>query len=124
MHKNILATLCAGLLALLPVAAGAQELTPEQVRLSYSAQGYIVDAPTQWTTGVTMLAIHAPHDEQPGWPAMRAFVFAEPVEQSYAQLLAGYSAPIWLDNVAVVRHDPTAFPVEPDCRPTPVEIRS
>jgi hypothetical protein len=37
---------------------------------------------------------------------------------------SGYSAPTWQDNVAIVRYDPTAFPPEPDCAPTTVDIRS
>ena len=75
--------------------------------------------------GVMMLAIHDPQDELPGWPAARAFIFTAPVDHSPAQILAGYGLPQWLeDNVAIVRYDPNAFPPEPDCRPTPVEIRS
>ena len=95
-----------------------------------------------------MLAIHDGTAEREGWPAMRAFVYAdedaaqsaqrrarvqdetrlnralEDPDNRGPQLLAGYGASVWRRNVALVQAssvgDVAAFPTEPDCAPDPV----
>src|SRR5438067_9953661 len=102
MFKHSLVAFAAAFIAAWPLAARAQELTPDQVRATWADQGYVVDAPSTWADGVMMLAIHDPQDELPGWPAARAFIFTAPVDHSPAQMLAGYGPPQWLeDNVAI-----------------------
>jgi hypothetical protein len=54
---------------------------------------------------------------------LRAFVFTDPAaaEQAHRadQLLAGYGAPLWNGNVALIQvsKNPAAFPQEPNCAP-------
>jgi hypothetical protein len=86
----------------------------------YVEAGWTVDAPVAWSDGVTLLSIHAPSGEQPGWPTMRAFIYSTGAPAT-TQLLVGYGLPEVFDNVAIVRFDPSAFPQEPDCV---VEVRS
>jgi hypothetical protein len=108
--------------ALWPAVANAQELTADQVRASFSAAGYSADAPVAYADGVTTLAVHA-GVETPGWPTVRAFVFADAAAARQAQgddqLLAGYGAPLWNGNVAIIQvsRNPAAFPAEPTCEP-------
>jgi hypothetical protein len=114
--------LIATFIALWPVAANAQELTPDQVRATFTSAGYTADAPLPFADGVQTIAVHD-GAETPGWPTLRAFVFADAAaaEQAHRadQLLAGYGAPLWNGNVALIQvsKNPAAFPQEPTCAP-------
>jgi hypothetical protein len=129
-------------------AEAGPDITAEQVHAAFSRGGYVVDAPTAWADGVVSLAVHTPGGERPGWPGLRVLVFPDLAAAAAAhqqaaardealrdkpsaagadrgpQLLAGYGATAWLRNVALIQlsgpDDPVAFPVEPDCSPTPV----
>jgi len=113
-----------------PAVANAQDLTADQVRASFSAAGYTADAPVPYAEGVATVSVH--HGvETPGWPTLRAFVFADAAAAQQAQgqdqLLAGYGAPLWNGNVAIIQvsQNPAAFPAEPTCEPileAPVKV--
>jgi hypothetical protein len=115
--------LVAAFVALWPVAANAQDLTPEQVRADFSAAGYVTDAPGVWASGVTTISVHDPNTERTRWPVVRAFIYSDAAAAEQArgaeQLLAGYGAPLWFGNVALIQVSRTsaAFPTEPDCAP-------
>ncbi len=115
--------LIAAFMSLWPVTASAQDLTPDQVRATFSAAGCATDAPIAWSEGVATVAVHDPVVEAAGWPVVRAFVYGDVAAAQQAhttdQLLAGYGVPMWWGNVALVQvsHDRAAFPAEPDCAP-------
>jgi len=115
--------LLAILVALWPAQpASTTDLSAEQVRSSFADAGYAVDAPIQYANGIATIAVHS-GVETPGWPTVRAFVYADPAAADLArksdQLLAGYGAPLWNGNVALIQvsKNPAAFPQEPDCMP-------
>jgi hypothetical protein len=116
----------ATLISIWPMAAPAQELSPAQVHSAFAEAGFAVDAPSAFASNVTSIAIHDPARERSGWPLLRAFVYADSAaaEQARAseQLLAGYGAPTWQGNIALMQlsQDPAAFPQEVNCAPVPV----
>ena len=116
--------LLAILVALWPAQpASTTGLSAEQVRASFNAAGYAADAPVQYADGIATIAVHS-GAETPGWPTVRAFVYSDPAAADLArnsdQLLVGYGAPLWNDNVALIQvsKNPAAFPQEPDCVPS------
>jgi hypothetical protein len=123
-------------------------LTPEEVRAAFLRAGYLVGEPAPWSGEVSMLAVRRPEATLGDRPLLRVFVFANedaaasehrrahaadearsnrPIVASDdrgPRLLTGYGASVWRHNVAVVQastiDDLSAYPIEPDCAPTPV----
>jgi len=115
--------LLAILVALWPAQpASPTDLNADTVQSSFVAAGYAADAPIQYANGIATIAVHS-GAETPGWPTVRAFVYTDPAAADLArksdQLLAGYGAPLWQGNVALIQvsKNPAAFPTEPDCVP-------
>jgi hypothetical protein len=128
--------------------AVSRTLTPDEVRAVFLRAGYLVGEPAPWSGEVSMLAVRRPEAPVSDRALLRVFVFAD--EEAAAaehrrahaadearsnrpivasddrgpRLLIGYGASVWRHNVAVVQASPiddlSAYPVEPDCAPTPV----